>query len=262
MLGRVWRRVGWVAFGLALVSALGSCRRPRRTQNWGVLLGAEASPVTATGGGMSSEEVVGGVHVMAQGAERDDDWLSYRGRIDLGFGGNAEAGWAGHAGLDAQFGFAFFDGTEHLFARLGLLGLVEEDPWTSLYLLEVPTLFFGYEHHGEDADDPWHIDVGPRVSLASAMRVRAPQGHEHDVVAGPGTGAAALVMTNFVSAEITYMHYFADGDVDLLRASLCFGALIGVCLDTRHLFAPFGGGWEHTGYWGIRFGFGVITGIE
>lgn len=222
--------------------------------------GGEVAPVSAEGPAGTETQVVGGVHATGQVAETTDDWVSVRGRADVGIGGN-DRDVAGHLTLDAQLGVALFDGADHLFGRAGVFGTLEGDPVTGLYLFELPTVWLGYQHHGRDADDPWHVDVGPRMSLGVAGRALAP-GERVDFVAAPAVGGAALLMGTLVALELTYVHYFADVSVDLVRASACLGALVAVCFDTRHVVAPFGDRWSSTGYWGIRLGVGLATGRD
>jgi len=244
--------------GLCLLAA--GCARPRRTFNWMVAGGAEVAPVIAAGEEGTDAQTVGGVHLTGQVAETADDWVTARGRVDLGIGGNGNDP-AGHLTVDAQIGLALFDGADHLFGRAGLFGALEGDPVTGLYLLELPTLWLGYQHHGRDADDPWHLDVGPRLSLGVAGRALAP-GEVSDLVAAPSVGGAVLLMGQLVTLEVTYAHYFDDAPMDVVRGSACLAAVVAVCLDTRHVIAPFADRWSSTAYWGIRFGVGFATGTD
>lgn len=230
-----------------------------------IMVAATGAPVTATVGAEAELSAAGGTHVIAQAAETLEDWWTVRGRLDLGLGGDAR-GVAGHAALDAQVGLAFLDGADHPFVRIGVYATAEADSLTGLYLLEVPTLWLGYQHHGETMSDQWHLDVGPRVvfgAVGSALaRGDLVGGGSFDFVAAPGVGGAVLLMGEFLTFEATYTHDFASADLDVVRGSACFAALVALCLETRHVVTRIGDQPATTAYYGIRLGVGLATGAD
>jgi hypothetical protein len=247
---------------VTLVAAYG-CHKPRRGPNVAIVGGIEIAPASAGGDGIEEAQTTGGLRASVQGAETDEDWVSAVGRIDVAAGGNGH-GFAGRLTVDGQVGVALWDEDDHLFGRVGLFGTLETDPVTGYSALELPTLFLGYQHHGRDADDVSHIDVGPRFSLGMAGRASAPDGAHADFVFAPGAGAGVLVMGFAVTAELTYVRMFESSPVDVVRGSACFAALFAVCLDTRHIFADFGltPGWDRTAYYGVRVGAGLALGTQ
>lgn len=230
-----------------------------------VMVAASGAPVTASVGAESELSGAGGVHAIAQAAETLEDWWTVRGRLDLGLGGDAR-GVAGHATLDAQVGLAFLDGADHPFVRVGVYATAEADSLSGLYLLEVPTLWFGYQHHGETVSDQWHLDIGPRLvfgAVGSALaRGNLAAGGSFDFVAAPGVGGALLVMGEFVTLEVTYTHEFASAELDIVRGSACFAAILALCFETRHVVTRIGGEPAMTGYYGIRLGVGLAIGVD
>jgi len=250
---------------LSLLLAAAGCPSRRRGPNVMMMIAASGVPVTATVGAESELSGAGGVHAIAQAAETLDDWWTVRGRLDLGLGGDAR-GVAGHATLDAQVGMAFLDGADHPFVRIGVYGTAEADSLTGLYLLEVPTLWLGYQHHGESMSDQWHLDVGPRVvfgAVGSALaRGDLMGGGSFDFVAAPGVGGAVLVMGELATFEATYTHDFAAADLDVVRGSVCLAALLAICPETRPVVLAIGEPPMVTGYYGIRLGVGLATGAD
>lgn len=202
-----------------------------------------------------------GLHGMAQIADTNGEGHSYRVRGDVGFGGN-RAGASAHVRLDAQYGFALGGDENHFFGRIGLLGAAEKDPVTKHFTLELPTIFFGFQHHGEAGT---HFDIGPRFALGVAGRTAAPPVRrdldaEHDFVAAPEVGFGALLMTDWVALEFTFMRIFESERLSVAWGSGCVGVGFGLCVDIRHTTAEFGPQWDSTTYYGIRFGLGLIHG--
>lgn len=247
---------------LPCLLALG-CSQPRRIANVAFVAGVQVTPVTVKREGFSEGQTMGGVHLGMQAAETDD-WVSGRGRIDAAIGGNSN-GVAGQAALDADLGFAAFDGEHHIFGRAGLAGALERDPLTGLYALEVPTATLGYQYHGTGTSswtDSMHFDLGPRAALGAVGRAFAGTRHV-DFVAAPEVGGRMLLMGEFLTFEVTYMHVFEGEPLDTVRGSTCFAAFFAACLDTRHVIARFDGTQQTVAAsYGVTFGFGLATGVE
>lgn len=224
--------------------------------NYAYGFGGEVATVKpATGDG----QIVGGVYARGQMADTQDV-MTYRVRADGGFGGNGR-GIASRLSVDAEAGYAVPEGPETFFVKGGLHGTLARDPATGLFALEVPTLWLGFQHHGERASDPWHLDVGPRASLAVVGRAFSDGAHR-DFVAAPTAGAGLLLMGQVVTAEAVYTRIFETSRLETLRGSVCLAYFVQGCVDTRQVWADFGPDAQLTSYVGFRLGLGWATGVD
>jgi hypothetical protein len=251
------RRVLAASSSVLLAAAAAGCTPPRRTSNQSGVVAVEIAPVSS-GGETDRAEVVVGVSASLEIAETDRDWITERARATAAIGGNGN-GVAGRLSLDVQGGLALWDGADHAFARAGLFGTLERDPVTGWSVVELPTLWLGYQHHGRDVTDTTHFDIGPRLSLALAGRAFAPAG-THDLVAAPSAGVGVLAMGELFAIEITVARYLERAPLDVVWGSACFAGFGALCVDVRYASGSFGGRDGSTTYVGVRIGVGLASG--
>lgn len=241
----------------AVVFLLFGCRVHRGPN---VATTATLAVASVNSGGESGDgEAVAAAGVSGVFAETDDE-TSFVASGAIAMGGN-NSGPTSRQHVDVQAGVVAFEGEDHLFGRVGLFGGFEVDPQGGFALLEVPTLFGGYQHHGTSLSDTLHVDIGPRFSFAVAGRMTA-QDQDADLVAAPGLGIGFLVMDMGVVIEGTAMAYLEESPLFVVRGSACLAAFVALCLDVRHINADFGASLESNSYIGVRFGLGLATGIE
>lgn len=253
------RFISFVSSVVVVMCSLSVGCTPRRVVNQTMVGSVVVAPVS-TGGDGGESQVAAGAHLMAAGAETDEDWMTSHARADLAIGGNGN-GALSHQSVDAQVGVALWDEDDHLFARVGVFATVETDPLTSFSLLELPTLFVGYQHHGRDTDDPLHLDIGPRFSFAVAGRAGA-HGQNVDAVAAPGVGGGFLLMEQGIFASASVMYYAEQRPLLVVRSSACLAAGLALCVDVRHVRADFGLDVQDATYVGVRTGVGLSTGLS
>jgi hypothetical protein len=248
---------------LGLCIALSACST-YRGPNYAWVAGGQVAPISAPVAGVTHTQTVGGVAGFVEVAPAENDFTG-RGRADLAIGGNPN-GAAGRASVLLETGPTLFGGYHHLFGRAGIAGTIERDPAAGLFALELPTLTVGYQLHGQGTEkyyESMHFDIGARVGLDLASR--AFEGSRtDDAVAKPEAGAMMLLMGEFVTSELTYMHVGKHAAEDIVRGTACVAALVALCIETRHVFASFGGPTmprSGTGYVGVTFGLGRSSGV-
>jgi hypothetical protein len=251
------------ALGLFLALALPACSTTRGP-NYLVVAGVDIASATPPAGTTQSH-MVGGVGAIGELVPENDDFTK-RGRVAAAFGGGG-AGLGGRASLLLEAGPVAFGGDHHLFTRAGFAGTIERDPATGLFALELPTLTAGYQFQGHGTQtflDSMHFDIGPRVGLDVVSRAFAGPLTD-DAKAKPEAGASMLLMGEYLTVELSYMHVGKQGSEEIFRSLGCFALGLAFCAETRHVLAPFGGPsmprtW--TGYVGITIGLGMATGLQ
>lgn len=249
---------------LGAIALLAGCNTPSRVANTSWMVGAFAGPTEISN---QDSGAVGGVTAKGEVADTDEGVTGWA-HADLMLGGNV-TGWAGQLTLEGELGYAGEIGDDHyLFARGGLAGTVERDPYTGLYAIEVPTATIGYQFHGSGTSsftDSMHFDIGLHGGLFAAGRAFA-KDDELDRVADPEVGPLAVLMGEFVKVRLGHVAVFSDDVTHIIRSSSCLGVFIAICIDTRHVLGTWplatGTRYIETHFVGVSMGVGLTTGLD
>lgn len=236
---------------VAFVAPLMGCIKTRRSANRGLLAGGQ---ITRSGSEATPSLGSGAFVANAQVVDSSEHWTA-RGRLDLTLGGSDSLA------ADAQAGFRVLGEENDFFVRAGIYGSVQGGENAGFAILELPTLWFGFQHHGEAKWPGIHFDIGPRLSLATTGR-NVSDGESFRFAAAPTVGAAALAMGKGWSLEGTYFRIFESEPVDVFRLSMCGAFAIALCVEARHVIAPGAGGRAASTYVGIRIGIGFIDNVS
>lgn len=215
----------------------------------------------------SQDGAFGGVSGKLEAAVTDGD-ITVWGHADVAGAGNVK-GWAGQLSGEGELGVVLYDDPNHFFARGGVAGSVERDPYTGLVMAELPTGTIGYQYHGkgegDDYSDSIHFDLGLHVGLVAYQMVYSRR-RISEVAGVPEAGPLVTFMGEHLKFRVGYVTVMGSDLAHVLRSSTCAGYLAMVCVDTRTLSNVYIVGKHQerilTNYVGISFGVGVSSGFE
>lgn len=223
-----------------------------------------------TGVAQSSESkdgAVGGLNGKLEAAVTDGQ-ITVWGHADVAGAVNSSGG-AGQLSGEGELGVVLYKNPHHFFARAGLAGAAERDPYSGLLMAEIPTGTVGYQYHGTgdggDYSDSIHFDLGLHLGLVAYERAYARR-RVSEVAGVPEAGPLLTFMGEHLKFRVGYVTLMGSELAHVLRSSTCVGYLAMVCVDTRTLSNVYIVG-DHrerifTNYVGVSFGFGISSGYE